>query len=114
MAILFSRVEPFVEGSMWKKNLGKYEFGPVVQMSFKDISYLELWLPFCSAERNDLCNFGRGYQLDQFCEIIMNLDRWFRCYLKDCSSGALTALLFSRTKRFVQFPKRASWGTFMW
>ena len=51
------------------------KFGPVVQeMSFKDISYLELWQPFCNAERNYLCNFGRGYQEEQFCEIILNLD----------------------------------------
>ena len=28
------------------------------EMSFKDISYLELWQPFCSAEWNLLCNFG--------------------------------------------------------
>ena len=32
------------------------------EVSFKDISYLELWQPFCSAEQNHLCNFGRGYQ----------------------------------------------------
>ena len=37
-------------------------------MLFKDISYLELWQPFCSAEQNHLCNFGRGYNEDQFCE----------------------------------------------
>ena len=24
-------------------------------------SYLELWWPSCSAERNNLCNFGRGH-----------------------------------------------------
>ena len=37
-------------------------------MLFKDISYLELWWPFCSAERNNLClcNFGRGYPEEQF------------------------------------------------
>ena len=35
-----------------------FEFGSVVQeVSFKDISYLELWRPFCSAEQNHLCNF---------------------------------------------------------
>ena len=39
-------------------------------MSFKDISYLELWQPFCSTEQNQLCNFGRGYQEGQFCGII--------------------------------------------
>ena len=39
------------------------EFGPVVQeqMSFKDVSYLELSRPFCSAEQYYLSNFGRGY-----------------------------------------------------
>ena len=42
------------------------EFGPVVQeMSFKDISYLYLWWPFCLVEWNHLCNFGR-----EFCEIV--------------------------------------------
>ena len=51
---------------------------------FKDISYLELWQPFCSAEQNHLCNFGSGYHEEQFCEIILNLDQWFRrrCILK--------------------------------
>ena len=51
------------------------KFEPVVSedLLFKDISYLELWRPFCSAERNDLCNFGRGYQEKLFCEIILNL-----------------------------------------
>ena len=34
--------------------------------------------------RNHLCNFGRGHREIQFCEIILNLDQWFRrrCYLK--------------------------------
>ena len=64
-------------------------------MSVKDISYLELWWPFCPAECNHLCNFGRGYQEEQFCEIFLNLDHWFsRCSLKDFLSGALTALEF--------------------
>ena len=51
---------------------------------FKDISYLELWWPFCSAEQNHLCNFGRRHHEKQFGEIIMNLDQWFkrRCGLK--------------------------------
>ena len=54
--------------------------GPVVQeeMLFKDVSYLELWRPFCSTEWNHLCNFGRGYYEEQFCEIILNLGQWFR------------------------------------
>ena len=53
------------------------------EILFKDISYLELWLPFCYGEQNHLCNFGRGYQEEQFCEIILNLDQCFRrCVLK--------------------------------
>ena len=52
-------------------------------MLFKDISYLELLSPFCSAEGNHLCNFSRGYHGEQFCDIILNLDQWFRrCVLK--------------------------------
>ena len=52
-------------------------------MLFKDISYLELWQPLCSAELNHLCSFGREYYEEQFCEIILNFDEWFRrCLLK--------------------------------
>ena len=47
-------------------------------MEFKDISYLELWQPLCSAEWNHLCDFGGRYHEEQFCEIILNLDQWFR------------------------------------
>ena len=75
-----------------------------MEMSFTDISYLKLWRPFCSAEQNHLCNFGRGYQEEQFCEIILNLDQWFRrCCLKDFLSGGLAADLFSGAKQFMQF-----------
>ena len=70
---------------------------------FKDISYLELWQPFCSAESNNLCNLGRGYPENQFCEFSLNLDLWFRCPLKIFLSGALAALLFSRAEPFMQF-----------
>ena len=53
-------------------------------MPFRDITYLKLWRPFCSAEWNHLCNSGRGYQEKQFCEIVLNLDQWLRrrCRLK--------------------------------
>ena len=64
---------------------------------FKAISYLELWLPFCSAQLNNLCNFGRWYQEKQFCEIILNLDQW------DVISGALAALVFGGAEPFMQF-----------
>ena len=92
------------------------KFGPVVQeeTSFKDISYLELWQPLCSAEHNHLCNLGRGYPEEQFCEIILNLGQWLRkrC-LKDFLSGAVAALLFGGAEPFLQFGNRASWETFI-
>ena len=55
----------------------KFEFGPVVQQKilFKDISYLELWWPYCSVKQNHWCNFERGYNEEQFSEIILNLDQ---------------------------------------
>ena len=63
-----------------------FEFGPVVQeeMPFKDISYLELLRPLCSEDRNHLCNFGRRHHEEQFCELFLFLDQWFRmkCSLK--------------------------------
>ena len=59
------------------------EFGIVAQedMQFKDISYPELRWPLCSEEQNHLCSFNKG--LEQFCEIIMSLDKWFsrRCFI---------------------------------
>ena len=63
------------------------------EMPFKDISFLELWQPFCLAEQNHMCYFGRWCYEEQFCEIILNLGQWFRCRLKDFLSGALAALL---------------------
>ena len=81
-------------------------------MLFKGISYLELWQPFCLAEHNPLCNIGREYYVKQFCEIILNLGQWFRrCCLQDFLSGALVALLIGGAEPFMQFWKRASWGT---
>ena len=54
-----------------------FEFGPVVQveMTFKDISYLELWWPIFLAERNHLCFVGRGHHEEHFCKIILNLNQ---------------------------------------
>ena len=55
------------------------KFGQVVQeMLFKYISYLELWQQLCSVDWNHLCNIGRRHHEEQFCEIILNLDQWFR------------------------------------
>ena len=72
-----------------------YEFGLVVQkkMSFKDDYYIELWQLLCSVVWNHLCNSGRGYCEEQFCEIILTLGQWFRrCLLKDFLSGARATL----------------------
>ena len=76
------------------------EFGPVVQkkMLIKDISYLELWPPLCLADPNHLCNFGRRYHEEQFCEIILNLDQWFR---RNCHSKAF--LIWISGSPFVQY-----------
>ena len=50
-----------VEGVQRNNSVSYFVFGPVVmEMSFKRYSYLELWLLFCSAEVNHLCNFGRA------------------------------------------------------
>ena len=73
-------------------------------MRFKGISCLELWQPFCSAERNQLCNFSRGYYEEQFCEIILNLSSGSGdVILKKILSGVLVALLFVGAESFMQF-----------
>ena len=52
-------------------------------MSFKAI-YLELLRPLYLAKRDHFCNFCRSHHEEQFCEIILNLKRWFRrCRFKD-------------------------------
>ena len=64
-------------------------------MPFKDFSYLELWRPICSAEGNHLCNFGRGYQEEQFCEIILSLEEMSFIYFLSGAlfSGTICAIL---------------------
>ena len=60
------------------------EFGQVFQeeMSFHDISYLELWQPVFSMEWSNLCYFGKVLHEKRFCETILNLDQRFRrCHL---------------------------------
>ena len=96
-APLFSRLKPFgaalVEGIMRIDSVKYFEFRPVVQkeIRLKGISYLDIWQPFCSAECNHLCNFGRGYYEEQFSEIILNWSERFRSRycLKDFLSGGL-------------------------
>ena len=74
-------------------------------MSFKNISYLELWQVLCSAEQNHLCNFGRRHHEILFCEIILNLDQWFRrkCHLKVFLIWISGSPLFSGVEPYVQF-----------
>ena len=47
-------------------------------MPFKDISYLQLWQPFCLAEVRHLSNFSRGHYEEHFCDFILNLNQWLR------------------------------------
>ena len=42
------------------------------------VFYLYLWRPFCSGERNDFCNFGRGLPKKHFYVIILKLGHWSR------------------------------------
>ena len=39
------------------------------EISFKDISYQELWQPLRSADRYNLCNFVRSYHEECLCEL---------------------------------------------
>ena len=63
-ALLFGGAELFMQflkrASLGTFMLSYMKFGPVVQeqMSFKEISYLELWQPLCSVDWNHLCNIG--------------------------------------------------------
>ena len=74
-------------------------------MLFKDISYLEIWRPLCSAEWNHLCSFGRSHYEERFCEIILFrtsgpgadvIERYFLF-------RALLAHFFGGAKPFLQF-----------
>ena len=67
------------KGIMENIHVKLYKLGPVVQeMSFKDMSYLELWQSLCSVDWNHLCSIRRRHPEDQSCEIILNLEQWFR------------------------------------
>ena len=51
---------------------------------------------------NSLSNFGRGQHEEHFCEIILNVDQWFRRrHLKHFLSRALADLLFGVAKPFM-------------
>ena len=60
---------------IWTRGSG----GNVLERHF----FLEFWQPLCLVEQNHLCKFGRRHHEEQFCEIILNLEQWFRkCGLK--------------------------------
>ena len=48
------------------------------------IFYLELWCSFCPTQPNVLCKLIRGHYGVHICEIILDLEKWFRrrCRLK--------------------------------
>ena len=62
-------------------------------------------MALCSAEQNHLCEFGRRHHEEQFCEIILNLDQWFRrrCYFKDFLSRALVAIMLAEWNNLCNF-----------
>ena len=74
-------------------------------MPFKCIFLSGALAALCSTECNHLCNFGRGYYEEQFCELILNLGLWIRrrCCLEYFLSGALAALLFGGAGPFMHF-----------
>ena len=41
--------------------------------------------------------------MSNYSDIILNLDQWFRCHLKDFLSGALAPLLLGGEELFMQF-----------
>ena len=73
-------------------------------MSFKDISYLELWRPFLfSKERNHLYDFGKGSYKEQLSEIILKFGPVVRegVIKTHFLSRALANPLFGGAKPFV-------------
>ena len=83
-------------------------------MLFKDISYLQLRWPSCSAEQNDLGNFGRRHYEVHFRKIILNLDLWFRrCLLKIFLIYSSGGHLVQQSKTNWAILQRALWGTFL-
>ena len=73
------------------------KFGPVVQEEMLFKTFKELRQPFYSVVWNHLCNIGTRHHKDQPCEIILNLDQWFR---RKCPLKAF--LIWSSGSPFVQ------------
>ena len=87
------------EGIMGNIHVKLHEIWTVVQeeMSFKDISFLELWQPPCSVDLIHLCNIGRRHHEERSCVIILNLFQQFR--RKRCLN---IFLIWSSGSPFVQ------------
>ena len=77
----------------------------VQEKSFKDSSYQS-----SGGQQNRLCNFGREYHEEQFCEIILNLDQWFKrkCCLKDFLLFVLFDLILYVPSTIFQLTKDGS------
>ena len=49
------------------------------EIEFKDTSYIKLCPESLLLSRVEpFVHFGKGHYKEQFCEIILNLDQWFR------------------------------------
>ena len=101
-ALLFSSAKPFytIEVESNLRSISTKLFSVLTSGSEGDvISYLQLWWPFCSVEQNHLYNFDRGHYEKYFCEIVLNLDLWFRrCRLN-------VFLIYSSGGFFVQWSR---------
>ena len=77
-------------------------FGPVIQQ--KKGYFFNLWWPFCSAEQNHLCHYGRGHYREQSFEIIFGpvvQEMAFIDFFSVFSSGA--HFVFGGAAPFVLF-----------
>ena len=67
---------------MRNNSLNYFAFELVVQeMIFIDISYLELWMLFCSVGQNHLCNIGRGHHEVHFLETLKAIKSHLKCHM---------------------------------
>ena len=95
------RAGPYLLVVTWNSSY-YFEFRRVVQenMSFLDISYLQLRRLFCLAEQNHFFNFGKGHYGKHSCEIILNLKEMLKKSLKKINLCffTLASILFGGAK----------------
>ena len=72
-------------------------------MSFKNISYQELWRPFGLAGKTICVFFVRGHYQEQFFEIILYLDQWLSCRLKTFYLELLQPLYLAKQNHLGNF-----------